>query len=360
MGKECFGCKSTQDKIGILVANLGTPDAPTAKALRPYLKQFLSDRRVIEVNRVVWWFILRFVVLTLRPAKSAALYKRIWTDKGSPLLVITKKQTRELAKLVKSMPADIEVAFGMRYGKPSLESAIDHLIEQGASKILLLPMYPHYSATTTGSTYDAVFKHLLKRRLVPTLKVVEPYYRHPLYIDSLVKTIEESCAEIPNKPEKLVLSYHGIPQTYVKKGDPYCCMCTETTRALLPSLKAFKGKDVIHTYQSQFGRDPWLQPYTDVVIKQLAMDGVKRIAIACPGFTADCLETLDEMGNEGKELFLEHGGEEFTLIPCLNAHPVWMSALKSIVSEEIDPWLKTVSCSEQFTNPVICPLTKVG
>ena len=352
MQAACFGCKSTKDKIGVLIAQLGTPQAPTAEALYPYLKQFLSDRRVIEVNKYLWWFILNFSVLRKRPARSAALYARIWTKEGSPLLCITKSQTEKLEKLFSS--DSIEFDFGMRYGQPSLESALDNLIDKGCSKILLFPMYPQYSASTSASTYDVVFAHLLKRRVVPTLRVAEPYYRHKLFIDCLSQVINQEMSKIEGQPEFLVLSYHGIPLSYVQKGDPYCCMCTETTAALLPKLN-FPAERVIHTFQSRFGKDPWLTPYTDETIDALAEKGAKHIAIAAPGFTTDCLETLDELGNEALHAFREKGGEKISLIPCLNDHELWIEALKSMLEGEMYSWLQQ---DASYLQPcaVTCPL----
>lgn len=337
IGQKIIGCKKYKNRTGILIAQLGTPDAPTPGALRPYLKQFLSDPRVIETNRFLWWIILRLFVLTKRPKRSAALYARIWTEQGSPLLVITKRQTELLDAALRKEGLDIEVTFGMRYGANSLEEAIDRLIEKGCSRILLFPMYPHYSATTTASIYDVVLPHLLKRRWIPTLRIVDPYYRNSEFIKALGETITSSVGRDHNY-EKLVLSYHGIPQKYVVKGDPYCCMCNETTAALLPHLP-FKSDAVIHTFQSRFGRDPWLQPYTDETIEDLAKQGVKKIAVACPGFTTDCLETLDELGNEGSELFHEHGGEELKLIPCLNDQEPWIKAMTSIAKSELGSWI---------------------
>lgn len=346
-----FGCKQHKNKIGILVAQLGTPDAPNKSALYTYLKQFLSDPRVIEANRLVWWFVLRLFILTKRPARSAALYQRIWTKEGSPLMSITQEQTRLLQAALDRDAASINVVFGMRYGRPSLESAIDKLIAEGCTRILLFPMYPQYAGATTASTYDVVFSHLLKRRWIPTLRVAEPYFRNQAYVRSVAHTINAAYEKLPQRPERLVLSYHGIPEAQVRNGDPYCCMCTETTEALYPHLK-LKREEVIHTYQSRFGKDPWLEPYTDVTIEQLAKSGVKRIAVACPGFPADCLETLDELGNEGRHLFKEHGGEEFTLIPCLNSDPTWISAMASIVGEEIASWR-----SEEGKNcELFCPV----
>lgn len=352
---ETFGCHGSRDKIGILVAQLGTPDAPSAKALYPYLKQFLWDPRVIERNRFIWWFVLNFIVLTRRPRRSAALYKRIWRNEGSPLLNITMRQVKAVAENLLRLHPGLEVEVGMRYGRPSLEYALDALIDRGCTKILLFPMYPQYSATTTASTYDVVFSKLLKRRFVPTLRVAEPYYEHPLYVQALASTINEALAGMPAKPERLVLTYHGIPEAYVRKGDPYCCMCTETTAALLPLL-SFSPGAVIHTYQSRFGKDPWLEPYTDVTVHALARSGVKRIALACPGFLADCLETLDEMGNELRRSFRVHGGESLELIPCLNDHPSWIYGMTEIVRAEINSWLASATRRVLAGREVSCPI----
>jgi len=336
-----FGCRGNTDKVGVLIAQLGTPDAPTPRALKKYLKQFLSDRRVIEVNKVLWWFLLNFVILLTRPKRSARLYKRIWREDGSPLLVFTQRQTEKLRQKLKEQYPNLEVEFGMRYGSPSLASALDKLRELGCSKILLIPMYPQYSAATTASVYDDVFQHILKQRNVPTLKVVEPFFAKKEYLEAVVAIIKEEYQNIPTerRPEKLVLSYHGIPQKYVDKGDTYCCHCSETTEFLKPLL-GFAEDEVVHTYQSRFGKDPWLIPYTDRTIESLAEQGIKRIAVALPGFTTDCLETLDEIGNEARESFLEHGGEELFLIPCLNDHPKWIEAMYKITIEELGTWLQ--------------------
>ena len=341
--------------MGVLIAQLGTPDAPTPEALRPYLKQFLWDPRIIEGNRLVWWFILNFIVLTTRPKRSARLYKRIWKPEGSPLMIFTKNQAAELQKRLKEIA---HVAFGMRYGKPSLESAIDQLMDAGCTRILVFPMYPQYSATTTGSTYDAIFAHLQKKRFVPTIRIAEPYYKNSHYINALAATIHESWDNLGWKPDRLVLSYHGIPEKYVKRGDPYCCQCTETTEALLKVLK-IPANQVIHTFQSRFGRDPWLRPYTDKVLESLPGEGIKNIAVAAPGFTADCLETLDELGNEGQEQFKHKGGEKYHLIPCLNDHPAWISAMTSIIRDELAGW----SSGENKMNldcKISCPLIAAG
>jgi protoporphyrin/coproporphyrin ferrochelatase len=346
--KNCFGCKKYYDKIGVLWAQLGTPEAPTKEALRPYLKRFLGDPRIIEKPRWLWWLILNGIILNVRPKRSAALYKRIWREDGtSPLEYFTKQQTNLLRKNLEHLSSEIEVEYGMRYSEPTLENAVDKLIEKGCTKILLFNAYPQYSATTSASNYDAVFKHLLTKRVVPTLRVVAPYYRHTSYIDSLAETINNSLSKLANKPERLVFSYHGIPEEYVENGDIYCCHCTETSRALIPKLN-FPKEKIIHTYQSRFGKDPWLVPYTDETIKKLAEEGIKHIAVCAPGFVADCLETLDELGNEGTHLFKEHGGEKLTLIPCLNDQPAWIKAMTEIATEEIQTWLDQ---NKQLTTP---------
>jgi len=350
-----IGCRGSQNKIGILVAQLGTPDAPTPKALRKYLAQFLADPRVIEAPRLLWWFILNFIILPFRPKRSARLYSRIWTKDGSPLMLTTIAQTKGLKAQIQNQYPKICIEYGMRYGSPSLESALDKLIADGCSKILLFPMYPQYSATTSAATYDVVFTHLLKRRWVPTLRVAEPYYLHPQFLKAQAERINQFLKNSDKPPEKLVFSYHGIPEAYVEKGDPYCCMCTETTAALIPLLD-FPKDDIIHTFQSRFGKDPWLVPYTDETIEELGKKGVKHIALACPGFTADCLETLDELGNEGKEQFAEHGGERLDLIPCLNEFPEWISAMKQITLDEISSWLPNPALEGQKCLAINCPV----
>jgi ferrochelatase len=354
MERGSFGCNGRRDKIGILLAQLGTPEAPTKEALRPYLKQFLSDRRVIEVNPVLWWLVLNLIILRVRPAKSAALYARVWEEGGSPLLIYTRAQAEQLQERLQRDCPDVEVDFGMRYGAPSLEDGIDRLLAKGCTKLLLFPMYPQYSGATTGSTYDAVMPHLLKQRFVPTLRVVEPYYAHPQYIRAQAQVINDALAAMDEPPEKLLLSYHGVPAAYVQKGDPYCCHCTETTQALIDAIDLPRER-IIQTYQSRFGNDPWLEPYTDETVEALAKQGVKRIAISCPGFTADCLETLDEMGNEAWELFEEHGGEHLELIPCLNDAPVWLDAMEGMAREELGSWLTTSQRNRAKRCAVTCP-----
>lgn len=353
-----FGCRGSKDKIGVLIAQLGTPDEPTPSALRRYLRQFLSDRRVIEVNRILWWVLLNCVILVTRPKRSARLYSRIWGKEGSPLFTITKKQADGVRQRLQAENPNIEVEFGMRYGTPSLESGVDRLIEKGCSKILLFPMYPQYAAATTASTYDAVFPHLLKRRWVPTLRVAEPYFAHPRYVESLATVINEHVASLPWTPERVVLSYHGVPEKYVTKGDPYCCQCLETTGAVLPKLNLPKDI-VIHTFQSRFGRDPWLRPYTDETLEELGHAGVKRVTLVAPGFTADCLETLDELGNEGHEQFTEAGGEQLSVVPCLNDHPMWLDGMSAIIREELGSWIEG-DARKVHDCAITCPLKSVA
>lgn len=355
MKNGCFGCKNHPDKIGILLGQLGTPDAPTKEALKPYLKRFLWDPRIIEKPRLLWWLILNGIILLLRPKRSAALYKRIWMPEGSPLKVITERQTEGLEARLKNLHPSIEVVYGMRYSSPTLTDAVDELINRGCKKILLFNLYPQYSATTVATNLDVVFPHLLKRRVVPTLRVAEPYYAHPQYIKALADTINAGLANLSFTPERLVFSYHGIPEEYVTKGDIYCCQCTETTKALVPHLN-IEPEKVIHTYQSRFGRDPWLEPYTDETIEALGKAGIKRVAVACPGFTTDCLETLDEIGNEALEEFHEHGGEQLELIPCLNDQEPWLAAMEDLIADEISSWLKTAERTHAANTKIACPI----
>ena len=353
MNCTSYGCRPNGEKIGILLAALGTPEAPTAKALRLYLKQFLSDRRVIEKNKIFWWFLLNGIILRRRPKKSAALYKRVWTDEGSPLLITTRNQSQKLETLLRDQGHEVHVDFGMRYGNPSLESAIDALVAKGCRKILLFPMYPQYAAATTASTYDAVFPALRAYRYVPSLKVVDPYFRHPAYISAQAQVINEHLTTI-DEPDALLLSYHGIPKEYVDKGDPYCCQCTATTVLLKQSI-ALDATKVHQGYQSRFGKDPWIQPYSDELIEGYGKSGIKHLSIACPGFTADCLETIDEMGTEAEELFHECGGEQLSLIPCLNEHTAWIEAMGQIATETLGSWLQ-----QEAPCAIACPSQRIG
>ena len=342
-----FGCRPHGEKIGILLAQLGTPDEPTTAGLRRYLGQFLADPRVIEVNRVLWWLLLNGIILRTRPRRSAEAYRRIWTPEGSPLLVTSRAQAAGLQERLKVQFGDAApvVTLGMRYGNPSLASALDELERAECTRVLVFPLYPQYAAATTGSTYDEVFRLLLKRRWVPTLSVVEPYYRHPAYLAALATSVSEGIAALPFEPELVLVSYHGVPVRYIRSGDPYCCMCTETTRLLKERL-SFPADRIIQTFQSRFGREPWLTPYTDESVERCAEKGIERLAVVCPGFAADCLETIDEIGNEARHAFQEKGGKELALVPSVNAHPAWLDAMVTIVTESIAPWSSSrPSCS---------------
>ena len=321
---------------GILLIQLGTPDAPTSGALRTYLRQFLSDPRVIEAPRLLWWCILNFSILVTRPAQSAAKYQRIW-DKttGSPLLHFTKRQAELLQQQMPSVP----VRFGMQVGNPPVASVVREMIGQGIDRLLVLPMYPQYSATTMASATDTLFHALMKERKVPAIRVVPPYYEHPAYLDAMTTIVREDLAKLTWEPEHFVYSFHGLPQQYAKKGDPYPTQVVRTTKGLQQRLQFPKGR-WSQTYQSRFGRTEWLKPYTDDVLERLAKRGVRRVFVALPGFTVDCLETLDEIGHESTEHFKKCGGELLRACPCLNDHPAWIAAMKQILLEEGQGWIK--------------------
>ena len=322
----------------MLLAQLGTPDAPTPAALRRYLRQFLSDPRVVERNRVVWWFILRLLVLPRRPRHSAALYQRIWSRDGSPLLVISRSQARALeAELTRHEPERFKVALGMRYGSPSIASAVRELLAWGADRLLLFPLYPQYAGATTGSTYDEVFRQLSMLRFVPALRVVPPYYAHTAYIDALAESVREAMTPLPRPPDKIIMSFHGIPQRFVDRGDPYASHCEATARSLAARAGWENGTYLI-SYQSRAGREPWLLPYTDETLAGLARTGVRHVMVICPGFVADCLETVDEIGHVGLEQFRAAGGETLQLVAGLNDRPRWIAAMTEIVLEQLQGW----------------------
>ncbi len=308
-------------KTGILLAQMGTPDAPEKKAVRRYLAEFLSDRRVVDVNPFIWWFILHGIILRTRPGKAAAAYKKIWMKEGSPLLVHTKRQAELL-----NMPG-AAVAFGMRYGNPSIASALDSLLDQGCEKVVFFPLYPQYAEATTASACDAFFSHLSKSRWSPEVSVVNAFFEREEYTGALAAVIDGKLSALSPPPQCLILSYHGLPE---RIGGEYDEMCRKTTDAVIKTL-AEREFDILHTYQSKFGREEWLKPYTDQTIKDLAAHGKKHIAVACPGFTADCLETLHEIGIEASEMFKEAGGETLALIPCLNDHPAWIEGMRGII-----------------------------
>jgi ferrochelatase len=320
---------------GILLIQLGTPDRPTYGGLFPYLRQFLSDPRVIEVPRAIWLPLLYLRILPFRSGASAAKYRRIWDAKtGSPLLHHTVRQTELLRQQFPNHP----VRFGMIVGNPSVRSALTEMVASGVTRLVALPMFPQYSATSFASATDSLFKALTTLRRVPAVRVVPAYYEHPAYLDAVEATIRTDLAALPWEPEHFVISFHGIPQKYAQKGDPYATQVVRTTRALVKRF-GWPRNRWTQTYQSRFGRSEWLKPYTDDVLADLAKRGIKRVYVALPGFTADCLETLDEIGNESREVFTHAGGEQLKNGTCLNDHPKWIEAMGRILREEGTGWL---------------------
>src|SRR4051794_18557492 len=327
-------------RIGVLLVNLGTPDAPTYWPMRRYLKEFLSDRRVIEVPRLVWWPILNVAILTTRPSKSGAKYAAIW-DKAanaSPLLVITRAQTEKLAADLAGLSDRLVVDFAMRYGNPSIAGRIDRLQAEGCDRILLVPLYPQYAAATSATVCDKAFAHLMTMRWQPALRVAPQWHDDPVYIDALAASVRASLAKLDFEPEVVLASFHGVPKKYLLAGDPYHCFAVKTGRLLREAL-GFDAQRLRITFQSRFGTDEWLQPYTDETVTELARSGVKRLAIVAPGFVADCLETLEELGEENREIFMESGGERFAYLPCLNDSPEGMAVLRHVVERELQGWL---------------------
>ena len=334
IGQTEYDHKGPPPKRGVILCNLGTPDAPQTVELRRYLKEFLSDPRVVEVPRLLWWIILNFIILRIRPRRSAKLYRSVWTEDGSPLLVYSRAQVAGVQKLLAEKYGDqVPVVLGMRYGNPSIQSAIKQLTDLNVRDIIVLPLYPQYSGATTGSTFDAVAKTLTKMRWVPELHFINSYHQSSAYIDAVCASINNHIAE-SGQPDKLIFSYHGTPERYLKNGDPYHCFCHQTTRLVREKL-GLDESQVMTTFQSRFGREPWLQPYTDETLEALPNQGVKNIAIVCPGFSSDCLETIEEINMEGRELFTEAGGEKFHYIPCLNDHPSHIEALANIIDKQL-------------------------
>jgi protoporphyrin/coproporphyrin ferrochelatase len=320
---------------GILLIQLGTPDAPTPAALKPYLRTFLSDPRVIRDQGWKWRLVLNLFILTTRPKQSAAKYARIWDPvTGSPLLHYTRRQ----AELLQAALPDVPVRFGMQIGNPPLSGVVRDLIDRGVDRLVVLPMYPQYSDTTTASATDALFHTLTRVNRVPALRIVPPYYDHPAYLDAMAAVVRDELKRLPWEPEHYVYSFHGLPQRYAQEGDPYATHVVRTTRGLQDRL-GFPREKWTQTYQSLFGREEWLRPYTDDVLAGLAKRGVKRVFVMTPGFTADCLETIDEIGHESREAFRAAGGEELHQCRCLNDHPAWIAAMKTLVTQEGQGWL---------------------
>ncbi|WP_421132742.1 ferrochelatase [Alteromonas sp. A079] len=325
------------DKIGVLVTNLGTPDSPTAGALRPYLKEFLSDPRVVEVPRPIWWCILNLIILNIRPKRSAAAYATVWTEDGSPLLSITKAQSKALeAKCKAAYGDDVVVDFAMRYGNPSIKSVLDRMLENGVRKLVVLPLYPQYSASTTGSTFDAIAQDFMKRRWLPELRFINHYNDRDDFITALANKVKAHW-KTHDKADKLIFSYHGIPKRYLMNGDPYHCECHKTSRLIAEKL-GLAHDDYMTTFQSRFGREEWLKPYTDETLKGLPQAGVRSIQVMCPGFSADCLETIEEIGEENREYFMEAGGERYEYIDALNSDEEHIEMLFSLVQENLHGW----------------------
>jgi ferrochelatase len=326
----------TPTKTGVLLVNLGTPDAPTAAAVRPYLKQFLSDPRVVEIPLFVWLIILNFFILPFRSKRSAEKYASIWTNEGSPLKVHTERQAKLLQERLNERGHDVKVDYAMRYGSPAIDSVLRSMKEAGCDRILILPAYPQYSGTTTASVSDAVFKHYEKVRNVPELRFVKNYHDDEGYIAALRDSVLKHWEQY-GRPEKLVMSFHGVPKRTLLLGDPYHCECHKTARLLAAQL-GITDDDYVVSFQSRFGKAEWLQPYTAPTVQELAKKGVKRIDVMCPGFTSDCLETLEEIATEVRQDFLAAGGEEFRYIPCLNEDASWIDALTGIAKSHLSGW----------------------
>ena len=327
----------TKLRIGVLLSNLGTPDKPQRKELRVYLKEFLSDPRVIETPKLIWQIILNGIILNTRPQKSAKNYQKVWTDEGSPLLVILNKQKKLTQDLLKKENLELEFATGMRYGNPSIAKGLEELREKNCNKIIVLPMYPHYCAATTGSTFDAVTNIMQKWRWVPSFRFISTYHDHPDYIKALANSIQKHWDK-NGKPDKILFSYHGIPKKYFTKGDPYHCLCSKTTR-LVREQMGLTEEFAMTTFQSRFGPEEWLQPYTDKTVEKLAKDKIEHLQIVAPGFSADCLETIEELDGENREIFEEHGGKKFSYIPCLNDQSDHINLIGALIKNELQGWL---------------------
>ena len=328
VGEEDFKHQNRQ-KTGVLICNLGTPETYKTKDVRRFLRQFLSDGRVIEIPKIIWWFILNGIILTLRPSKSAKLYKSVWTKEGSPLLVLSKKLTE---KLKTSVGDSCEVELAMRYGNPSMESALMSLKNKNCRKLIVIPMFPQYSGTTTGSIFDEVARVLSKWRWVPSLSFINSYHDQPEYISALADSLSNHIKN--NSPQKIIFTYHGIPKRNFDLGDPYQCYCQKTTRLVAEKLN-LEDDTYITTFQSRFGPAEWLKPYTSDTMGELPLQEVKNVLVVAPAFSVDCLETIEEIDQENKEIFLKAGGEKFTYAPCLNDSSGQVNLLKAIIDKHL-------------------------
>lgn len=318
--------------VGVLITNLGTPDAPTPEALRRYLAEFLWDRRVVDLPRPLWWLILHGIILRTRPKRSAHAYAQVWSEEGAPLLVIARKQQHKLQEKLEAMaPGRYKVALGMRYGNPSIASALEELAEAGVGEIVILPLYPQNSCSTTASTFDAVGEAMKRVRYLPKLRFIADYHDHPAYIAALANSIREAWQQQP-RGEKLIFSFHGTPERFRYEGDIYYQHCLKSAELVAQQLELREGQWLV-TFQSRFGREEWLKPYTDMTLQQLARDGVKHLDILCPGFSADCLETLEEIAVENRANFIEAGGSELRYITALNERPEHIAMMAQLISD---------------------------
>ena len=323
-------------RTAVLLCNLGTPDEPTPKAVRRYLAEFLSDQRVVEIPRLLWLMILHGAILPFRPAKSAAKYASVWTPEGSPLRVWTEKQAKLLQGWLGQRNHQVKVRWAMRYGSTSIASQLDALKAEGVTRVLVVPAYPQYSATTTASVFDAVYQWAQRTRALPELRFVNHYHDHADYIAALAASVERYWKK-NGRPDKLVMSFHGVPERTLHLGDPYHCECFKTARLLAQQLGLTKEQHQV-TFQSRLGRAKWLEPYTEPTLIAMGQAGVKRVDVICPGFTSDCLETLEEINMEAREAFLHAGGKEFHYIPCLNDDPEWITALCNVTQQHLLGW----------------------
>ena len=324
-------------KVGVLITNLGTPDAPDTGAVRRYLREFLSDPRVVEIPRFIWFFILNLVILVVRPRKSAEAYKGVWTEEGSPLLVYSLAQGKGIQeRLHQKYGENVVVRVGMRYGNPSIASQLQAFEDEGIRKLVVLPLYPQYSGSTNGSTFDALARNFLTRRLVSDLRFISHYPDYPPYIQAMADHIR-AYRERKGSADKLVFSYHGVPKRFLLKGDPYFHECHQTSQLLAQAL-GLADDQWITTFQSRFGREEWLQPYTDATLKAMPQQGVKSVQVFCPGFSADCLETVEEIDEENRGYFEQAGGESFAYISAMNAEPVHLDALTRLIEDNLQGW----------------------
>jgi len=324
--------------IGVLLVNLGTPESPSVADVRRYLREFLWDPRVVELARPLWWLVLNLVILTTRPRRSAKAYAKVWTEAGSPLLVISKKQHAALQTLLESQQGHpLKVALAMRYGKPGIAAGLEELREAGAKRVLVLPLYPQYSATTTAAIVDAVADELRHWRALPELRFINDYHHHPAYISALAGSVRRYWS-VHGEPDKLLLSFHGIPQEYVDAGDPYAEQCYKTAELLIAALELPAERWQL-SFQSRLGPKQWLQPYTDHTLEALAKEGVRNIHVVCPGFSVDCLETLEEVAMENRDIFLEAGGKQYGYIECLNDHASHIQLFSELISLHTRGWV---------------------